>query len=63
MIRLIVTTIYSIGFWTVTSIVAWKSDTFSLEPFLFIYTTGLGMIFTVVKDKKEPTPDPREEQS
>lgn len=64
MIRLIVSAIYSVGFWTVAGIIAAKSDTFPNELF-FVYTTVLGMILTLLKEKesKADRPAPEEEKS
>lgn len=62
-LRLVVSAIYSVGFWTVTTVMALKSDTFSIEPYLFIYTTGLGMIFAALKDRSStPEIPPRKEE-
>jgi hypothetical protein len=63
MIRLIVSAIYSVGFWTVAGIIAIKSDTFPNELF-FVYTTILGAILTLLKEKdaKDPGPNPTEEK-
>lgn len=63
MLRLIVSAIYSLGFWTVAGIIAVKSDTFPVELF-FIYTTILGAILTALKEKdgKDVPREPKEEK-
>lgn len=61
MVRLIVSAIYTVGFWVVAAIIALKSDTFPNELFL-LYATVLGAIWTVMKEKDGPQDSPAQEE-
>lgn len=59
--RTIVLSIYTLGFWTVTGIIAAKTGTFPVEMFL-LFSTGFGAILTAMKEKdsKSTTSTPEE---
>lgn len=61
MIRLIVCSIYSVGFWTVAGIIAAKADTFPVELF-FYYTAGLGTTLALMKEKDSKSDRPELEE-
>lgn len=61
MLRLIVCSIYTVGFWTVAGIVAVKTGTFPLEMFL-AYSAGLGTIVAALKDRDEKNDKPAPEE-
>lgn len=60
-LRLIVLSIYTLGFWTVAGIVAAKTGTFPLEWFL-AFSTGFGVIAAAVKEKDEKNDRPAPEE-